>query len=153
MKLFLGYCHLLPSLCIRRSAKPEGLGPQGQGPKAPPLLRGDGEDGHPLGAVGAERRGLAESVGDGEEGEAPEGEDDGDDGGHIFVGCVNECRGLGQSVNAIDDLFSFIFGGALGGVFHHTYADEAFGSLAVAERTARPSAGPWPLRASLSPPA
>lgn len=153
VKLFLGYCHLLPSLCIRRSAKPEGLGPQGQGPKATPLLRGDGEDGDTLGAFGGFGRGLAEAVCSVEGEESVEGEGDGDEGGHIFVGCVNECRGLGQSVNAIDDLFSFIFEGALGACF--AIPMQAKPSARWPWPSGRPASrrGRWPLRASLSPPA
>ena len=58
-----------------------------------------------FGEEATERRGRADGTGEGEHCEGPEGEGEGDEEGH----CKNECRGLGHSVKAIDDLFSFIF--------------------------------------------
>lgn len=57
----------------------------GRGPSPLPLLRGDGEDGDPLGAVNLLLGEGAEFVGHIDAEEAVEGEGEGEEGGHCFV--------------------------------------------------------------------
>lgn len=131
------------------SARPQGsarVGPPWPLRARPALLGGGSEDRHSVGAVNLLLGKGAEAMGHIDAEEAVEGEGEGEEGGHMFVGCGDECRGLGLAVKTIDRKKMK----KKRGVSLPTSATYAGAAWPIGPRpwTARLSAGPWPLRAS-----